>query len=83
MCHHAVWAAVPLYGGRRLQMSYCGSEAAKERVRDLITQAGVDPVDAGDLSQARHLEAMGIVMIRALIAGAPTLSAFNLVTPDA
>ena len=64
-------------------MPYCGSDPAKEKVRDLITQVGVDPVDVGDLSQARHLEAMAIVMIRALIAGAPTLSAFNLMTPDA
>jgi predicted dinucleotide-binding enzyme len=83
MCHHSVWAAAPTYGGRRLQMPYCGSEPAKEKIRDLITQVGVDPVDAGDLSQARHLEAMAIVIIRALLAGAPTLSAFNLVTPDA
>ena len=82
LCHHAVWAAVPTYGGRRLQMPYCGSEAAKERVRDLISQVGVDPLDAGDLSQARHLEAMAIVVIRALVAGAPTLSAFNFMTPD-
>ena len=82
VCHHAVWAAVPTYGGRRLQMPYCGCDSAKERVRDLITQVGVVPVDAGGLSQARHLEAMGIVMMRALIAGAPTLSAFNLMTPD-
>jgi predicted dinucleotide-binding enzyme len=83
MCHNEVWRAVPTYGGSPLRMPFCGSEPAKETVHDLIAAVGVDPVDIGDLSQARHLEAMAIVIIRALRAGAPTLSAFNLMTPDA
>jgi predicted dinucleotide-binding enzyme len=83
MCHNEVWRAVPAYGGNPLRMPFCGSEPAKETVRDLIAAVGVDPVDIGDLSQARHLEAMAIVIIRALRAGAPTLSAFNLMAPDA
>ena len=83
MCQHQVWASAPTYGGAPLRVPYCGSEPAKDTVRDLIAAIGVDPLDVGDLSQARHLEAMGIVMIRALRAGAPPLSAFNLMAPDA
>jgi predicted dinucleotide-binding enzyme len=40
-------------------------------------------LDIGDLSQARHLEAMAIVMIEALRNGTPARSAFNLVPADA
>lgn len=82
-CHYEVWAAARTYGGSPLRVPYCGSEPAKETVRELITQVGTDPLDVGDLSQARHLEALGILMIRALVGGAPALSAFNLVTADA
>lgn len=83
MGHHEVWATAPTYGGAPLRMPYCGSTPAKETVRDLIVEVGVDPLDVGDLSQARHLEAMAIVLIRALRGGAPALSAFNLTAPDA
>jgi 8-hydroxy-5-deazaflavin:NADPH oxidoreductase len=78
-CLHEVWRTPRSYGGRRLRVPYCGADEAKERVRDLITAVGVEGLDIGDLSQARHLEAMAIIMIRLLRAGIPPLSAFALV----
>ena len=82
-CQHQVWASAQTYGGAQLRLALTGSEPAKDAVRDLIAAIGVDPLDVGDLSQAAYSEAMGILIIRALRAGAPPLSAFNLMAPDA
>jgi 8-hydroxy-5-deazaflavin:NADPH oxidoreductase len=51
-------------------------------VHDLIAAVGVEPFDVGDLSQVRHLEAMALIMIRALRSGTPALSAFAFLGPD-
>lgn len=37
---------------------FCGDEGAKEVAKQLIEEAGLDPVDAGPISNARYLEAM-------------------------
>lgn len=82
LCLHEVWRAPRTYGGQPLKVPYCGSEDAKSKAHDLIAAVGVEPFDVGDLSQARHLEAMAIIMIRALRSGIPALSAFALLDPD-
>jgi 8-hydroxy-5-deazaflavin:NADPH oxidoreductase len=61
---------------------FCGREEAKRIVAPLIEAVGAEPFDIGGLSQARHLEAMAIVMIQALRNGTPPRSAFNLVPAD-
>ena len=50
-------------------------------VRPLIRALGCRAVDVGDLSQARHLEAMAIVMINVLRNGFGPRTVFNLI-PD-
>ena len=82
MSHHEVWRTPRTYGGRPLAVPFCGAEPAKEQVRGLIKSVGVEPLDVGDLTQARHLEAMAIVMISALNSGTAPLSAFALLPAD-
>lgn len=65
-----------------MKVPYCGDQNAKRIVAPLIEAVGVEPFDIGNLSQARHLEAMAIVMIQALFNGVPARSAFNLVPAD-
>lgn len=51
--------------GVRPAMFYCGDDgAAKDTVRGLIGDLGWDPLDAGDLQQALHLEHMTLLWIR-------------------
>ena len=66
-----------------MKVPFCGEEEAKRIVAPLIEAVGAKPFDIGNLSQARHLEAMAIVMIQALRNGTPLRSAFNLVPADA
>jgi predicted dinucleotide-binding enzyme len=82
LCEASVWASPTTYGGYSLTVPFCGDEVAKSIARPLIESVGATPLDIGDLSQARHLEAMAIVMIRALRNGTPLRSAFNLVPAD-
>lgn len=82
LCASQVWQSPGTYGGRRLTVPYCGAPEAKAVAEPLIRAASVDPLDVGDLSQAAHLEAMAIVMIRALRDGLPLTSAFALVPAD-
>ena len=65
-----------------MRVPFCGEEEAKRIVAPLIEAVGAEPFDIGGLSQARHLEAMAIVMIQALRNGTPPRSAFNLVPAD-
>jgi hypothetical protein len=83
LCHADVWRTPATYGGHRLKVPYCGEQDAKRVVAPLIEAVGAEPFDIGNLSQARHLEAMAIVMIQALRNGLPARSALNLVPSDA
>lgn len=52
------------FGSQRADGFYCGDDAAsKESVRELIDAAGLDPVDAGPLRNARWLEAIAMLWI--------------------
>jgi 8-hydroxy-5-deazaflavin:NADPH oxidoreductase len=83
LCHADVWRLdPPQFDGRRLAVPYCGADAAKAVARTLIEDVGGRPVDVGDLSQARHLEAMAIPVIRLLVGGAGPHTVFNLITDD-
>ncbi len=42
----------------------------------LVSGLGCEPLDVGDLRQARHLEAMAIVIIRLLFSGYDPYSVF-------
>ena len=44
--------------------------------------SGCDPLDAGDLRQARHLEAMAIVIIGLMFSGYDPYSVFAFVSPS-
>jgi 8-hydroxy-5-deazaflavin:NADPH oxidoreductase len=83
LCEASVWRTPATYGGHPLKVPFCGEEEAKRIVAPLMEAVGVESFDIGDLSQARHLEAMAIVMIQALRNGTPARSAFNLVPADA
>ncbi|HEU4630557.1 MAG TPA: NADPH-dependent F420 reductase [Gemmatimonadaceae bacterium] len=60
---NTVFAQV-LGSGARAQVFYAGDDAgAKEAVRALIESAGLEPVDAGPLANARQLEPLGLLNI--------------------
>lgn len=53
-------------GGHQLDVLLAGdSEDAKLAIAQLVTAAGMRPIDLGMLAQARHLEAAGLVHISA------------------
>ena len=82
LCAADVWRMdPPVFDGRALAVPYCGAEEAKQVVRPLIESLGCRAVDIGGLSQARHLEAMAIVMINILRNGFGLRTVFNLI-PD-
>jgi predicted dinucleotide-binding enzyme len=60
---------------------FAGGDEGSETTRRLITDLGCDPLDAGDLRQARHLEAMAIVIIRLLFSGYDPYSVFAFTSP--
>jgi predicted dinucleotide-binding enzyme len=83
LCHADVWQMDPLnFDGRQLAVPYCGADGAKQLVRPLIESLGALPVDVGDLTQARHLEAMAIPIIHLLTSGAGSRTVFNLIADD-
>ena len=83
LCEASVWRSPATYGGHSLKVPFCGEEDAKRIVAPLIEGRRRRTLrQTGDLSQARHLEAMAIVMIQALRNGTPPRSAFNLVPAD-
>ena len=47
----------------------------------MIADLGCEPLDTGDLTQARHLEAMGAVIVRLLFGGYDPCSVFAFVSP--
>lgn len=80
--HARVWQMMPpSFDGRPLAVPFAGDDEGKKIARTLITDLGAEPLDAGDLSQARHLEAMAIVVIRLLFSGYDPHSAFAFVGP--
>jgi predicted dinucleotide-binding enzyme len=77
--HAAVWRMrPPVFDGRPLAVPFAGDEDGKAVARALISALGAEPLDAGDLTQARNLEAMAIVIIRLLFSGYDPLSVFAL-----
>ncbi|MDB4909362.1 MAG: 8-hydroxy-5-deazaflavin:NADPH oxidoreductase [Gemmatimonadetes bacterium] len=72
--------ANPMFGDQKASMLFAGDDAgAKLIVSELGNQLGFDMVDAGPLTQARWLEAMGILWITmALKYGGSQRSAFKL-----
>ena len=80
--HAAVWRMrPPVFGDRPLAVPFAGDENGKATARALITDLGAEPLDAGDIRQARHLEAMAIVVIRLLFSGYDPLSVFAFTSP--
>jgi predicted dinucleotide-binding enzyme len=70
----------PLFDGRRLVVPYCGDDAgALEATRLLIGDLGAEPLPAGDLRHALHLEAMAAIVISLLFGGRDPYTIFNLV----
>lgn len=61
--------ANPRYGDQDATMLYCGDdEAAKSVARQLATDLGFDPLDAGPLKAAAHLEHFALLWIYLAIA---------------
>lgn len=82
-CHADVWATERLaLQNMQVTVPYCGSDHAKETALELIDAVGVSGLDVGDLSQARHLEAMAILVIRQLFSGAPSQARFTWTTTN-
>lgn len=75
-----VWRR-PVIDGHPLAVPIAGAEEGKAAARTLIGDLGAVPLDAGDLSQARHLEAMAIVVIRLLRSGHGPCSVFAFIDP--
>lgn len=77
LCHAKVWEMTPPeFDGRPLAVPFAGDEPGKRAASELIADLGCEPLDAGDLTQARHLEAMAIVVVRLLFGGHDPISAF-------
>jgi len=54
----------PNYDGTMATGFYCGNNsAAKKVVAELIAQSGFEPIDCGDLTQSRNLEAMTLLFL--------------------
>lgn len=82
--HADVWRMTPpAFDGRPLAVPIAGHEAGKPVARGLIADLGAAALDAGDLTQARHLEAMAIVVIRLLRSGHGARSVFAFVDDPA
>src|SRR4030095_16595432 len=54
----------PVYGDIRASNFFCGNDArGKELIRKLVEDAGFDPIDAGELKNARLLEPLMVLWI--------------------
>jgi NADPH-dependent F420 reductase len=54
----------PRFGDQQATMFYCGDDAAaKSVVRQLISDVGFEPVDAGPLASSRYLEPLAMLYI--------------------
>jgi len=82
LAHAKVWQMnPPAFDGRPLAVPFAGDEEGKKVAHQLIADVGSEPLDTGDLRQARHLEAMAIVVIRLLFSGYDPHSVFAFVSP--
>lgn len=82
LSHATVWQMTPpVFDGRPLAVPFAGDDQGKEAARQLITDLGCEPLDAGDLRHARYLEAMGVVIVRLLFGGHDLQSVFAFVSP--
>jgi predicted dinucleotide-binding enzyme len=82
LCHAKVWQMTPpIFAGRPLAVPFAGHEAGMEDASLLIKEIGCEPLDAGDLAQTRHLEAMGVVIVRLLFGGYDPASVFAFISP--
>jgi 8-hydroxy-5-deazaflavin:NADPH oxidoreductase len=80
--HAAVWRMrPPSFDGRPFVVPIAGDAEGKPAARALITDLGAEALDAGDLAQTRHLEAMAIIVIRLLFSGYDPLSVFTFSSP--
>lgn len=62
--------AEPDYGEHQATQFYCGDdEDAKQVVAGLISELGMEPVDAGPLRHARYLEATAMLYIHLAVRG--------------
>lgn len=62
--------ADPTYGEHTATQFYCGDDAeAKKLVASLIQDLGMEPVDAGPLSNSRYLEATAMLYIHLAVRG--------------
>ncbi|QDU96505.1 NADPH-dependent F420 reductase [Lignipirellula cremea] len=56
------------YGEHQAAVFFCGDdEGAKETVRQLAEELGLDPVDSGELAMARYLEPFAMLYIKVAI----------------
>jgi 8-hydroxy-5-deazaflavin:NADPH oxidoreductase len=80
--HADVWRiGPPSFDGRPLAVPIAGDAEGKAVVCALVEDLRGQPLDAGDLTQARHLEAMAIVVIRLLFSGYDPMSVFAFASP--
>lgn len=84
MAQAKVWALdPPLFDGRPMTVFYCGDdEQAKQKVAQLITEMGFEPLDMGALRQARLLEPAGNIVIYLLFNGYSPYTVLNLSKRD-
>ena len=76
MAHAAVWREPRGVEDQPFVVPFAGDEQGKEAVRQLIADLGCSPLDTGDITQARHLEAAAIIVIRLLSGGHDAHSVF-------
>jgi predicted dinucleotide-binding enzyme len=69
MAHAQVWREPRAVDGRPFAVPFAGDEEGKAAARRLIADLGCAPLDAGDITQARHLEAAAVIVIRLLLGG--------------
>ncbi|MEU7755848.1 NAD(P)-binding domain-containing protein [Micromonospora sp. NPDC049101] len=82
LCEAKVWQLdPPAFDGRPLVVPFCGDdEEARATVGALIEDLGCAPLAVGDVTYARHLEAMAALVISLLFRGHDPYTVFNLVT---
>ena len=71
----------PSFGNVTPTMFYCGNDAgAKEIVKTIILEFGWEPLDVGDITSSRELEALCILWVKAGMASGNWANAFKLLS---